>query len=196
MGTTMTLREALFLLAHHPSGRPRIPHYVLEAGLAAAALMELRHLGAIEVTGDGHVVVRSPSPGGGDPLLERLLRQLTEGPPRRPHELLPELGGDVEQVTLTALVSRGHCRLDAEAHLVAVGTAGHRDDARNAMKNGAGDLGALVWATELSGHVLGPAALVTRLRLGRQAAGDPLALAVRQVVPLTATRFDSNPGLS
>ena len=185
---TMTLRETLFLLAHHSSGRPRIPNFVLEAGLAAAALMELRRLGTLELTDHGHVAVRATSPSG-DPLLDRLLHQLTTGPPRLPHELLPACGGDVRQSVMAGLSAHGHCRLDPAGHVVAVERAGHRDDARSAITHGvhggvASDLGALLWATELSGYVLGPAAFVTRLRLGRQSAADPLALAVRQAFPL------------
>lgn len=195
---TMTLRETLFLLAYHPSGRPRIPNFVLEAGLAAAALMELRHLGTLEVTGVGHVAVRRTSPSG-DPLLDRLLHQLTSGPPRLPHELLLACGGDVRQSVMAALAAHGHCRLAPAGHVVEVESAGHRDNARSAIRSGtAADLGALVWATELSGYVLGPTALVTRLRLGRQSAADPLALAVRQAFPLPAgaLRANGSPGLS
>ncbi|GAA4973293.1 GOLPH3/VPS74 family protein [Actinoplanes utahensis] len=193
---TMTLRETLFLLAHHPSGRPRIPNFVLEAGLGAAALMELRHLGILEVTGDGHVAARRTAPSG-DPLLDRLLHQLTTGPSRRPHELLPACGEDVKQSVMAGLAAHGHCRLDPAGHVVAVDLAGHRDDARRAIRDSvhggvASDLGTLLWATELGGYVLGPAALITRLRLGRQSAADPLALAVRQAFPLPAGAFRIN----
>jgi hypothetical protein len=50
----------------------------------------------------------------------------------------------------------------------------------------------------LSGQVLGPAALITRLRIGRQSAADPLAMAVRQAFPLPAGAFRINgsPGAS
>ncbi|HWS38040.1 MAG TPA: GPP34 family phosphoprotein [Actinoplanes sp.] len=193
---TITLREELFLLAHDRSGRTRVPNFVLEAGLASAALMELRHLGLLEVTGDGDVAVRRTSPSG-DPLLDRLLHQLTSGPARLPHELLPACGGDVKQSVTAGLVAHGQCRLDPAGHVVAVDQAGRRDAARNAIRSGeASDLGALVWATELSGYVLGPVALVTRLRLGRQSAADPLALAVRQAFPLPsgAFRINGSPG--
>lgn len=194
----MTLRETLFLLAHHPSGRLRIPNFVLEAGLAAAALMELRQLGALEVTDDGYVAVRSASPSG-DPLLHRVLHQLTTEPPRLPHEILLACGVDAKQSVLAGLAAHGHCRLDSAGHVVGVENAGHRDDARSAIRSGgATDLGALLWATELSGYVLGPAALVTRLRLGRRSAADPLALAVRQAFPLPvgALRPNGSPGNS
>ncbi|SDT26570.1 GPP34 family phosphoprotein [Actinoplanes derwentensis] len=191
-----TLRETLFLLAHHSSGRSRIPNFVLEAGLAAAALMELRHLGTLEVADDGHVAVCRTAPSG-DPLLDRLLHQLTTGPPRRPHELLPACGGDVRQSVLAGLAAHGRCRLDPGGHVVAVEAAGLRDDARSAIRHDvhsgvASDLGALLWATELGGYVLGPAALATRLWLGRQSAADPLALAVRQAFPLPAAAFRIN----
>ena len=129
---TRTLRETLFLLAHHPSGRSRIPNFVLEAGLAAAALMELRHLGTLEVTDDGPVVVLRTS--SGDPLLDRLLHQLTTGPPRLPHELLPACGGDVKQSVMAGLAAHGHCRLDPAGHVVEVELAGYRDDARSAIR--------------------------------------------------------------
>jgi hypothetical protein len=187
---TMALRETLFLLAHRPSGRPRLQNFVLEAGLAAAALMELRRLATLEVTDDGYVAVRSLSPTG-DPLLDRLLHQLNNGPPRPPHEVLPACGGDVKQSVMAALAAHGHCRLDPAGHVVAVVPANRRDDARGAVQHDvrsgeASDLGALLWATELSGYVLGTAALVTRLRLGRRSAADPIAMAVRQAVPFRA----------
>ena len=187
---TMALRETFFLLAHRPSGRPRLQNFVLEAGLAAATLMELRRLGTLEVTDDGYVAVRSLSPTG-DPLLDRLLRQLVNGPPRPPHEVLPACGGDVKQSVRAALAAHGHCRLGPAGDVVAVAPADRRDDARDAVQHdvragAASDLGALLWATELSGHVLGAAALVTRLRLGRRSAADPIALAIRQAVPFPA----------
>jgi Golgi phosphoprotein 3 GPP34 len=183
---TSTLRETLFLLAHRPSGRPRIQNFVLEAGLAAAALMELRRLGALEVTGDGNVAVHGPAPTG-DPLLDRLLHQLVGAASRPPHELVAACGGDVKQSVRAALVAHGLCRLDSAGYLSAVVPGRHRGDARDDLSSGqTSDLGALLWATELSGYVLGPTALVGRLRLGRQAAADPLALAVRQAFPLPA----------
>ncbi|MFI5933903.1 GPP34 family phosphoprotein [Actinoplanes sp. NPDC051494] len=197
---TMALRETLFLLAHRPSGRPRLPRFVLEFGLAAAALMELRRLGRIEVTGDGLVAVRSPS-ATGDPLLDRLLHQLSDGTPRPPHQVLPACGADVRQSVMAALAAHGHCRLDPAGHVVAVTSDGHRDDARSAVQHDGvvSDLGALLWATELSGAVLGRAVLgragvATRLRLGRQAAKDPIALAVRQAAPVPATALRFNGG--
>jgi hypothetical protein len=195
---TMALRETLFLLAHRPSGRPRLQNFVLEAGLAAAALMELRRLGTLEVTDDGYVAVRSLSPTG-DPLLDRLLHQLADGPPRPPHELLPACGGDVKQSVMAALAAHGHCRLSPAGDVVAVEPANRRDDARDAVQLGvrsgeASDLGALLWATELSGYVLGAAALATRLRLGRRSAADPIAMAIRQAVPFPAgaLRYDGS----
>jgi hypothetical protein len=198
---TGSLRQTLFLLAHRPSGRPRLQNFVLEAGLAAAALMELRRFGVLEVTGDGNVAGHGPVPTG-DPLLDRLLHQLVSGAPRPPHELVPAWGGEVKQSVRAALAAHGHCRLDSAGHLDAVVLGSHRDDARDAVRHDlssgqTSDLGGLLWATELSGYVLGPTALVTRLRLGRQAAADPLALAVRQAFPLPAgaLRFGS-PGTS
>jgi hypothetical protein len=188
---TITLRETFFLLAHRPSGRPRIPNFVLEAGLAAAALMELRQLDAVEVTDEGYVAVRGEVPTG-DPLLDRLLHQLVTGPPRPPHELLPACGGDVKQSVRAALVAHGHCSLDPDGQLSAVVTADHRDDARDAIRrdvrsDASCDLGALLWATELSGYVLGRTDLFTRVLLGRRSAADPIALAVRQAFPVPAT---------
>jgi Golgi phosphoprotein 3 GPP34 len=196
---TETLRETIFLLAHRPSGRPRIPNFVLEAGLAAAALMELRHLNALEVTDEGHVAVRGEPPTC-DPLLDRLLHQLLTGPPRPPHELLPACGGDVKQSVRAALVAHGHCTLDPDGQLSAVVPANHRDAARDAIRrdvrsDAPGDLGALLWATELSGYVLGRTDLFTRLLLGRQSAADPIALAVRQAFPVpSAAMRDHNLG--
>jgi hypothetical protein len=193
---TMTLVEILFLLAHRPSGRPRLQNFVLEAGLAAATLMELRRLGILEVTDEGHVAVLRPSPTG-DPLLDRILHQLVTGPPRPPHEVLPACGGDVKQSVMAALAAHGHCRLDPAGHVVAVVPANQRDDARSSVQHDvrsgeASDLGALLWATELSGYVLGAGALVTRLRLGRRSVADPIAMAIRQAVPFPAgaLRFD------
>jgi hypothetical protein len=77
--------------------------------------------------------------------------------------------------------------------------ANRRDEARDAVQHDvrsgeASDLGALLWATELSGFVLGAAAFATRLRLGRRSAADPLAMAIRQAAPFPvgALRYDGS----
>lgn len=185
----LLLPDELFLLAYTPSGVRRLSIDAFEAGLAAAALAELRLRTRIRLdeTGEATVVVCDATPTG-DRFLDSVLTRVAAGRPRPAYQWLQTLGPDVTEAVVGRLELRylypsRRARYDAgRARRVRTGIVHALDtgslDSRDLV------LGALLWGTELATPVLGWTAVGTRFWLGRLARRDQLAVAVRTVIGL------------
>lgn len=178
---SLLLPDELHIFAVDRSGGYRVPSDAVGAGLAAAALAELRLRGQLRVEDDGDVVVLDPAPTG-DRFLDSVLSRLTASPQRPAYQWLQSLGPDVLDT-----VKR---RLEASRLLDTPDTARQsRAEIRRAMDRDldsrAAALANLLWATELAGPAFGFAGLPARLYVGHVAARDPLAMAVRHTLSFT-----------
>jgi Zn-dependent protease with chaperone function len=176
--TSLLLPDELYVFAVRRSGRYRVPSSAVSAGLAAATLAELRLRGRLQVDDDGHVIAISPAPTG-DRFLDSVLERLTTSPQRRTHRWLQHLGPDVLETVKQ--------RVETWRLLDTPDTARRsRAEIRRAMDHDLDSRGAalasLLWATELAGPAFGFAGLPARLYVGRVAARDQLAMAVRHVL--------------
>lgn len=110
--TDLTLPEAVFVLAHSPSGRPDTRGSIVEPLVAAAVLGELYLAERIELDQDGvAVLVRSSTPTG-DPLLDGVLARMAESNAHSPVEWLAELASGVTAEVVDRLRERGVCTPD------------------------------------------------------------------------------------
>lgn len=183
--TDLLLPEELFLLAYSPSGIRRLSSDVFDAGMAAAVLAELRLRGRLRLapTEAGTVVVDDATPTGHrvlDAVLDRVGAQELPA-----YQWLQRLGSDVSDMLAVQLRSTN--RIDHRR--VREVTWRARNGIGRALKTGdlAGRevaLGALLWGCELTGPVLGRTAVGSRFWLGRVAARDRLAVAIRTVIGL------------
>lgn len=193
----LLLPDELFLLAHEPKGLRRVPLDAFEAGLAAAALAELRLRARVSLTDtDEAIVAVHDVTSTGDRFLDSVLARVAAGWPRPAYQWLQLLGADVADAAARRLELMG---------LYQPGTSGNTDpnhtpfDAARTQQVRrrimqaltVGDLdsrdmvlGALLWGTELAGPVLGSTSVSARHWLGRLAARDRLAMAIRIVIGL------------
>ncbi|WP_433204214.1 GPP34 family phosphoprotein [Dactylosporangium sp. CS-047395] len=183
------LADDLFDVSFAPRDRRRRTDLrVFPAALAAATLMDLRRAGCVDASGP---VLRVVGEGIGDPFLDAVLDRLAAGPPRRVDQWLAALGADVVETVATRrrLVGRYGQRSEYHSANDAVRPefdAETRGRVLAALDRGPApdrdlDLGVLLWATETAGAVLGRQAVQARFLLGRIAAEDPIARAVRTV---------------
>jgi Zn-dependent protease with chaperone function len=189
----LLLPDKVLLLIRATRPRRRPDGDVVQAALAAAVVAELRSRGRVRLadTPDATVTVCDPAPTG-DVFLDGVLTRLADGRPRPAYRWLQALGPDVEQ----AVSSRLHAPLRyqdggfvrtndeiPEADLIVqarsaiVAAVDHND-----LDSAGFLLGALLWAVEITPTVLGRTSPVTRYGLGRLAARDRLAMAVRTVI--------------
>lgn len=188
----LILAEEMFILAHGRRGTLRIHLYVLQAGLAAAALTELHLLNRIELNGAVvRVCDRTPT---GDHLLDRVLTLIAQATPRLPYQWVELLALDIEDHIVARLTDRGAClplpvtwtrglRLTPSPAELARIT---RERIVSALHRGDLDgrdvaIGGLLWAVGLAGRVL-RGAPISRLYIGRVAAKDWRAAAARAVI--------------
>lgn len=175
---TLMLPDILFIIAN--TGRRQIPDDVLAAGLAAAALAELRLLGRVEVADTPEATVRVAAvTATGDGFLDSVLDWVAQAGSGPAYLLLQTLGSPVAG----AVGSRAHRWIDDSADIARTA----RTDIVEALDTGDLDgramaLGALLWGTELAGPVLGWRSRTSRFWLGRVARRDRLALAIRTVI--------------
>jgi Zn-dependent protease with chaperone function len=194
-GRGLLLTDELFLLAYHDSGKCRVPSVAIAAGLAAAAVAELRLRGHVEIepTPEATLTVIDPTPVA-DTFLDSVLAQLTAAVAARPaYEWLLELGHDVTEavshrLTMARLVT---CRpgippvaILPSADATVAAAAAVRELREAAAGSRPEALGVLLWGTELSGPVLGLRGLPTRLVFRLAGPRDPLARAIRTVIGL------------
>ncbi|GIH14393.1 GPP34 family phosphoprotein [Rugosimonospora africana] len=192
----LLLPDELLMLIRAYAGRNPPTSDTLRAGVSAAVLAELRLRGRLAVAGDrsGMVYVRDAQPTG-EPFLDGVLARIGAGGQQPAYRWLQLLGRDVYATAGDRLgqlqrrwVYNDTGRLvferaeDGMAERV-------RRDLSDALRAGESDshaalLGMLLWATEASRPVLGRSALAHRFWLGRQAARDPLMVAVRTVTGL------------
>jgi hypothetical protein len=174
----LLLPDILFILAR--AGRRQIPPDVLAAGLAAAALAELRLRGRVEMadTAEAALQVTDSTPTG-DPFLNSVLNRVTQADPDPAYRWLQTLGPAVAEA-----VGRRVDRWIVDDAGIAR-TA--RTDIVQALRTGdlngrAMALGALLWGTELADSVLGWRSRWSRFWLGRVSSRDRLAVAIRTVI--------------
>jgi len=183
----LLLPEQLFLLGYSPSGTRRLSADVFEAVLGAAVLAELRLRGRVRLapTEAATVVVVDATPTG-DPLLDPALDRVAGAREMPAYRWLQRLGSGVSGTLAERLLGPVSSLDRRQARAV---TAQARAGVAHALKTGDLDgrelaLGALLWGCELTGPVLGRTAFGTRFWLGRVAARDPLAVAIRIVIGL------------
>lgn len=196
--TELLLPDELFLLAHEPKGHRRVTLDAIEAGLAAAALAELRLRArvALTETDEATVAVDDATPTG-DLLLDNVLARVAAGGPRPAYQWVQLLGSDVADAVarrlgllgLSPRDSHGNTRRSEQVLDGVDRTRQARTRIVHALNAGDLDsrdivLGALLWGTELTAPVLGWTSLWARFWLGRLAARDRLAVAVRTVIGL------------
>jgi len=175
---TMLLPDLLFIIAR--SARRQVPSDVLGAGLAAAALAELRLRGRVEVADTPEATLRATdATATGDPFLDSVLDRVAQAGPAAAYLWLRNLGPSV-----AAAIGRRGRRWVADGGNVAQ-TA--RTDIVEALNTGDLDgramaLGGLLWGTELDGSVLGWRSATSRFWLGRVSRRDRLAVAIRTVM--------------
>jgi Zn-dependent protease with chaperone function len=181
------LPERLFLLAYSPAGTRRLSTDVFETVLGAAVLAELRLRGRIRLapTEAATIVVVDATPTG-DPLLDPALDRVAGAREMPAYRWLQRLGSGVSGTLAERLLGPVSSLDRRQARAV---TAQARAGIADALKTGALDgrelaLGALLWGCELTGPVLGWTAFGTRFWLGRVAARDRLAVAIRIVIGL------------
>ncbi|WP_433044675.1 GPP34 family phosphoprotein [Dactylosporangium sp. CS-033363] len=183
------LADDLFDVSFSPRDqRRRTDLRVFPAALAAATLMDLRRAGCIDTSGH---VLRVVGEATGDRYLDAVLARLAAAPPRRVDTWLTELGSDVVETVATRRRLMGRYGQQSTYHSsnesVRPGfDAEVRERVLAALDRGPAldpdlDLGVLLWATETAGAVLGRQAVQARFLLGRIAAEDPIARAVRTV---------------
>ncbi len=193
----LLLPDHLLLLVQQFSGRSRPDGDVLDAGLAAAALAELRLSRRIELTQGKRAVVHvcDPTPIG-DRFLDSVLARIGAGGAEPAYRWLQMIGSDVgksieerlrgmgrhwaynEQGRYTLQYPQRDAAVQAaHARLVAALRAG--EDEGSAVL-----LGMLLWGIELLKPVIGRSMVVPRFWLGRLAARDPLMVAIRTVTGL------------
>lgn len=186
------LADELFELCYDPDGRRALDLTTFPAALAAAALTDLRLLGAVTV--DEHGYVQATGDPTGEPFLDSLLARMGASGRRRVHAWLQELGADVTDAVVTRARLRGRYRQATSTHarnpLASPAAAAAARERVLAAVDG-GDLegpdaalGMLLWATERLTAVLGWHAVAARVVLGGLGARDPIALGVRTVAGL------------
>jgi Zn-dependent protease with chaperone function len=172
----LLLPDELFILAQFE----HIPSDVLAAGLAAAALAELRLRGRVEVA-DSPEATLHPSDASptGDRFLDSILDRVVQTGPRPAYQWLQLLGPDVEDA-----VRRRVGRWDTRGINIAQTARARILEALRAGDLERRDiiLGALLWGTELTGSVLGWQSIWSRFWLGRVASRDRLAVAIRTII--------------
>jgi Zn-dependent protease with chaperone function len=182
----LLLPDELYLLTNFV-GRKWLTGDNLRAALAAAVLAELRLRGHVTLTDtpEATVLVRQPD-ATGDRFLDSVLGRIAAAPQPLPaYQWVQALGEDVTTavarrldapVSRAALIGRFN-DIRARAYIgIPRALATHRVDDRDLV------LGKLLWATEQLSRLYRRVALVSRFRLGRVAARDPLAMAIRIVV--------------
>jgi Zn-dependent protease with chaperone function len=194
----LLLPDELFLLAYAPSGRRRINVDAFEAGLAAAALAELRLRARVRLTetAEATIVVGDATPTG-DRFLDSVLARVAAGRPRPAYQWLQILGPDVTDAVARRLDLLNLYQRDSYGNTHPINHAPYDLDRNRRTRSSivralntadldsrALVLGALLWGTELAAPVLGRTALWPRFWLGRLAKRDQLAVAVRIVIGL------------
>jgi len=187
----LAVAEDLFILGFTPSGAARRPQTILEAGLAAAVLGELRLHRRIKSDKYGMVGVRDATPTGDGPR-DRVLAVMATYEPAALRQWLHKFGPYVIATTAWHLRSRDVCQLldDGSVHWIGGAdinqglTQATRRALVTARPRPAGDertalLGSLLWATDLTDAVLGRS-FRARRRLDTAAKKDWLAQGVRQ----------------
>jgi hypothetical protein len=192
----MTVPDQFFVLAHRPVGGVRLPEDVFEAGLAAAVLAELRRHGRVEFDAEaddgGTVRARGLAPTG-DEILDAVMARVAGEAPHPPYRLLQILGPRVR----TAVDDRFRLRMRVHPRrstILGLDPSGEYAAVRHlaririveAIRTGATNspamaLGVVLWGAELAGPVM-RTSLFSRFWLGRLAARDWLAVAVRTVI--------------
>ncbi|GGM37516.1 GPP34 family phosphoprotein [Dactylosporangium sucinum] len=186
------LADVLFDLSFGPDGRRRLNLRTFPAGLAAAALIELSVHGRVVVGDDDQLAIAGDPTG--DEFLDSVLDAVAGGRPRTAHEWLLHLGDAVTDTVAARARLRGRYDARSASHalnrLADPGTT-NAVRARILAALEAGDLdgpdvalGMVLWATELSGQVLGRRAVLARWQLARFGARNNIARAVRVVIGL------------
>jgi Zn-dependent protease with chaperone function len=173
-GLELLLPDQLFLLTGWS-----VNSGTRDAALAASVLAELRlrERIALTPTKEATVIVRDAT-STGDGLLDSVLARLSDGPLLPAYRWVETLGRDVAR-TVPHRIRQYDGPLDlreqARTGVLRAVSEGDRESREMA-------LGSLLWGAEVAGSVLGWRALVGRFWLGRIAARDPLAVAIRIVV--------------
>ncbi len=194
---SLLLPDELLLLVRRSGGRARPNIDVLDAGLAAAALAELRLRNRVELThGKLAIVHVSDGTPTGDQFLDSVLARVADGAAHPAYQWLQMIGPDVAAAMQERMGSLGrHWAYDQDGRYTlqyperdaAVNTARSRlVDALYAgeFEGSPAVLGMLLWAMESLKPVLGMTAIIPRFWLGRLAARDPLMIAIRTVIGL------------